>query len=113
MHETVPYLWAWHFISYNKPSRENIIIFMVKPEEELGRHKEDMSQMQTKMGSTDQSRDVRQNKITEIRLCKFTSNAEDHLPCVCGWKYKYSEIFVEVKKHNRLKMHRPLRLENC
>ena len=35
---------------------------MVKPEEEL----EDKPQIQTKMGSTDQSRDVRQNKITKI-----------------------------------------------
>jgi hypothetical protein len=48
---------------------------MVKPEEEL---KEDMSRMQTKMDSTDQSRDVRQNKITEIKLGKNTSNADDH-----------------------------------
>jgi hypothetical protein len=51
---------------------------MVKPEKELERDKEDMSRMQTKMGSTDQSRDVRQNKITEIRLCTSTSNADDH-----------------------------------
>jgi len=78
VHETVPYLSAWQFVSYDKPSLENIIIFMVKPEEELDRDKEDMSRMQTKMRSTDQSRDVRQNKITEIRLCKSTSNADDH-----------------------------------
>lgn len=78
MHETVPYLSAWQFISDDKPSLEKFIIFKVKPEEELERDKEDMSRMQTKMGSTDQSRDVRQNKITEIRLCKSTSNADDH-----------------------------------
>jgi len=75
--ETVLYLSAWQFISYDKPSLENIQIFMVKPEEELETDK-DMSRMQTKMGSTDQSRDVRQNKITEIRLGKTTSNADDH-----------------------------------
>jgi len=51
---------------------------MVKAEEGLEKDKEDMSRMQTKMGSTDQSRDVRQNKITKIRLCKSTSNADDH-----------------------------------
>jgi hypothetical protein len=51
---------------------------MVKPEEELETDKEDMSRMQTKMGSTDQSRDVRQNKITEIKLGKTTPNADDH-----------------------------------
>jgi len=39
---------------------------MVKPEEELDRDEEDMSRTQTKMGSTDQSSDGRQNKITEI-----------------------------------------------
>jgi len=76
--ETVPYLPAWQFISYDKPSLENIIIFIVTPEEELERYKEDMSQMQTKMGSTDQSRDVKQNKIIDIRLGKSTSNADDH-----------------------------------
>lgn len=78
MDETVPYLSAWQFISYDKPSLENIQIFMVKPEEELMTDKEDMSRMQTKIGSTDQSRDVRQNKTTEIRLGKTTSNADDH-----------------------------------
>jgi hypothetical protein len=51
---------------------------MVKPKEELERDKEDMSQMETKMGSTDQSSDVIQNKITDIRLRKSTSNADDH-----------------------------------
>jgi hypothetical protein len=82
VHETVPYLSARQYISYDKPSLENIIIFIVKPEKELERDKEDMSWMLTKMGSTDQSSDVRQNKITEIRLCKSTSNAITSPVCV-------------------------------
>jgi hypothetical protein len=80
--------------------------FMVKQEEELERDRT-CPGWKTKMGSTDQQRNVRQNKITDMTM-QISFQCRRSL-ALCVWlEIQIQWDFVEAQNQTRLKMYRPL-----